>query len=196
MMDTSRRALLGAIAIAPLVATAAGAAGPSASEWNLALAAARKADEDLDVAFAAEEQARDAWQDRCEALRPAMLTDRPYAPLLSQLHELPLDQVAVLYEPPHVGKFGDGASVAAVVGAYREKRSKLREELRVVALGDESRAASKAWRSAYEAAIRTPAPTIRSFAEKIALLKTGDVEDDHVDYLLADANLLAGRAAR
>lgn len=192
---TTRRALLTAAAVMPalIVAPAIAVASPvDDAVWLRALAAAQIAEEQLDAAFDTSSGAEDAIMEAGRVLAPACIIEHRFAPSYSQLHTLSLDEVASLYEPPHVdGPHGGGAAIAEQVRIYREQVEALKFEHRVAELKECSREKAQVWHAAMADAFATPAPSVRALAEKIALLLHYDSDEDIITSVLADARRLA-----
>ena len=121
-----------------------------------------------------------------------MLADRSWASIHDQLHTIPLDQIAGLYEPPHVAAFGNGQAVADAVCAYREKRAALARQFNIDEVQERSAQAGQDWRKAYDAAIAMPVSTLAALAKKIELLTNRGVTDDQMVFVLRDAKHVAG----
>lgn len=192
---TTRRALLTAAAVMPalIVAPAFATTSPiDDAAWKRAHAAAQLAEEQLDAAYAVDCDAEEAVMDAAELIKPVAIVERRFAPTYSQLNTMPLDEVARLYEPPHVdGPHGGGIVVAEQVRLYRERVEALKVEHRVAERKEHSSQQAKVWNAAMSDAFATPAPSVPALADKIALLLRYDPNEDIINSVLADARRLA-----
>ncbi len=190
-MASSRRAVLGAMAVVPVLGLVATPATAADTAWDTIYTRVRALDAGLDLAYDAEEVAVQQCSEACRAVRPAMLADRSWASIHDQLHTISLDQIAGLYEPPHVGAFGDGQAVADAVGEYRKQRAAFGRQFHVDEVRERSAQVGQEWRETYDAAIAMPVSTPAALAQKIELLTKGGATDDQMATLLLDAKRVA-----